>query len=222
MPPGSMAKPVYAPSDGSGGFVAVMARTVGVYSRPLPRTRGLARSRGGGKGSLGGSAGEGDKLTFTEKERAVIANLEQYSADGLARLNETLRASCMAKMDELQEAREVKATLQVPSAAQHVFGHDYSDLSLSPLGRHLFPVSYLPLIRVHYEVQKTLGMLSGRRHHWSYSWLNRHDTLESFHDLIFCRVTEQMQLLEPVMVSQGRRHAAALKQKAVHVDKVFV
>jgi hypothetical protein len=97
-----------------GGYVGQLARSVGVYGRPIPRPKASSSSRSRlGDGKYGGDSKPSAEDRFTEKERAVIANLEKYTAEGLRQLSENLRASCLAKMEELNEAREEKAKMQV-------------------------------------------------------------------------------------------------------------
>jgi hypothetical protein len=97
-----------------GGYIGQLARSVGVYGRPVPRPKPSSSSRSRlGDGKHVGDSKQSVEDRFTEKERAVIANLEKYTAEGLRQLSENLRASCLGKMEELNEAREEKAKMQV-------------------------------------------------------------------------------------------------------------
>lgn len=103
-----------------GGFVAQLARSVGVYGKPIPRLGGGVQGRVGGSRRGRKPAGSGGSQlswepptpNFNEREREVIANLEEYSAEGLQQLSEGLQESCNAKVDELKDARAEKIKLQ--------------------------------------------------------------------------------------------------------------
>jgi hypothetical protein len=105
-----------------GGYVAQLARSVGVYGRPMPRMRGGEGRSGNRRRGEGGrktdilkgppSDWEAPAPNFSDKERDVIANLEEYSAEGLLQLSESLQESCNTKIDELKDARAEKAQLQ--------------------------------------------------------------------------------------------------------------
>lgn len=60
--------------------------------------------------------------TFNDKERTVISNLDQLTADELRDLNERLYASRVTKLQELRRAQEDKAQLQVGANKAHFGG----------------------------------------------------------------------------------------------------
>jgi len=131
-----------------GGYVGQLARSVGVYGRPVPRPRAPSsgRSRPGGRKVPGSRdvskqqhADDKQSPSFTQRERAVIANLEKYTAEGLRQLSENLRTSCIAKMEELNEAREEKTRMQVPDPCALTPSHiDYYYLSMVQKMQMLF------------------------------------------------------------------------------------
>ena len=103
----------------AGSFAASASVSVGIYTKATKRSAfsfRLTEPKSPGKtGARRPPSRQSRALSpkFSDKERAVIANLDQLAPEELEDLNQRLYASRVAKLRELRMAQDEKASLQV-------------------------------------------------------------------------------------------------------------